>query len=77
MIASTANPFKFSAAVLDAVRPGMTEGMDEFDMVLGLHVETGVQCPPQLADLKDKQPRFTKCCKKEDMESVVLDMLSK
>ena len=77
VIASTANPFKFSAAVLDAVRPGMTEGMDEFDMVLGLHVETGAQCPPQLADLKDKQPRFTKCCKKEEMESVVLDMLSK
>ncbi len=77
VIASTANPFKFSASVLDAVRPGMSEGMDEFDMVLGLHVETGAECPPQLSNLKDKQPRFTDCCKKEEMEQVVLDMLSK
>lgn len=77
VIASTANPFKFSASVLDAVRPGMTEGMNEFDMVLGLHVETGADCPPQLANLKDKTPRFTGCCKKEDMEKVVFDMLSK
>ncbi len=77
VIASTANPFKFSAAVLDAVHPGMTEGMDEFDMVLGLHVETGAECPAQLANLKGKTPRFTNCCKKEDMESVVYDMLSK
>ena len=77
VIASTANPFKFSASVLDAVRPGMTEGMNEFDMVLGLHVETGADCPPQLANLKDKTPRFTGCCKKEVMEKVVFDMLSK
>lgn len=76
VIASTANPFKFSASVLDAVRPGMTEGMNEFDMVLGLHVETGAECPPQLANLKDKTPRFTGCCKKEDMEKVVFEMLS-
>ncbi len=76
VIASTANPFKFSASVLDAVHPGMSEGMDEFDMVLGLHVETGAECPAQLANLKDKTPRFTQCCKKEDMETVVLRMLS-
>ena len=75
VIASTANPFKFSKAVLDAVRPGMSEGMDEFDMVLGLHVETGEECPPQLANLKGKTPRFTGCCKKEEMEQVVFDML--
>ncbi len=77
VIASTANPFKFSASVLDAVRPGMSAGMDEFDMVLGLHAETGAECPPQLENLKDKTPRFTDCCKKEDMEKVVLSMLSK
>ncbi|MBQ5591669.1 MAG: threonine synthase [Clostridia bacterium] len=75
VIASTANPYKFSKAVLDAVHPGMSEGMDEFDMVLGLKVETGEECPPQLANLKGKTPRFTGCCKKEDMEQVVFDML--
>ncbi len=75
VIASTANPYKFSKAVLDAVHPGMSDGMDEFDMVLGLKVETGEECPPQLANLKGKTPRFTGCCKKEDMEQVVFDML--
>ncbi len=77
VIASTANPFKFSASVLDAIRPGMSEGMDEFDVVLGLHVETGAECPAQLANLKDKAPRFTGCCKKEEMEDIVIGMLSK
>jgi len=75
VIASTANPFKFSKAVLDAVRPGISDGMDEFEMVLGLHVETGEECPPQLANLKGKTPRFTGCCKKEEMEQIVFDML--
>ena len=75
VIASTANPYKFSKSVLDAVKPGSCEGMDEFDMVLKLHEETGTDCPPQLANLKGKTPRFTSCCKKEDMEQVVFDML--
>lgn len=76
VIASTANPFKFSSSVLDAIRPGMTNGMDEFDMVLGLHVETGADCPEQLADLKNKKQRFSNVCNKEDMEKVVFDMLN-
>ncbi|MBP9988553.1 MAG: threonine synthase, partial [Ruminococcus sp.] len=75
VIASTANPFKFGKAVLDAIRPGITDEMDEFDMVLGLHVETGAECPRQLADLKNKTPRFNGCCKKEEMEQVVFDLL--
>ena len=75
VIASTANPFKFSKAVLDAVRPGMTENLDEFEMVTALHDETGEVCPPQLANLKGKTPRFTGCCRKEDMEQVVFDLL--
>ena len=75
VIASTANPFKFSKAVLDAVHPGMTENLDEFEMVHALHDETGEVCPPQLANLKGKTPRFTGCCKKEDMEQVVFDLL--
>lgn len=75
VIASTANPFKFSKAVLDAVRPGMTEALDEFEMVTALQTETGEACPVQLANLKGKTPRFTGCCKKEDMEQVVFDLL--
>lgn len=75
VIASTANPYKFSKAVLDAVHPGMSEKLDEFRMVDALHDETGEVCPPQLADLKGKTPRFTGCCKKEDMEQVVFELL--
>ncbi len=76
VIASTANPYKFSNAVLDAVKPGMSEGMDEFQMVVALNEVTGAACPAQLAGLEGKTPRFTACCKKEDMESVVYSMLS-
>ncbi len=76
VIASTANPYKFSNAVLDAVKPGAGEGMDEFDMVVTLNNVTGTACPAQLAGLKGKSPRFTSCCKKEEMESVVYSMLS-
>ena len=75
MIASTANPYKFSKAVLDAVCPGMSSDLDEFEMVDALRKETGEACPPQLANLKGKTPRFTGCCKKEDMEQVVFEML--
>ena len=49
--------------------------LDEFEMVTALHDETGEVCPPQLANLKGKNPRFTGCCKKEDMEQVVFDLL--
>ena len=75
VIASTANPYKFSKAVLDAVCPGMSAELDEFEMVDALRRETGEVCPPQLANLKGKTPRFTGCCKKEDMEQVVFEML--
>lgn len=75
VIASTANPYKFSKAVLEAVCPDMTAQLDEFEMVDALREKTGESCPPQLAGLKDKAPRFTGCCKKEDMEQVVFDLL--
>ena len=53
----------------------MTEELDEFEMVTALQAETGEACPVQLANLKGKTPRFTGCCKKEDMEQVVFDLL--
>lgn len=75
VIASTANPFKFSKAVLEAVSPNGSQNLDEFEMVHALKNATGEECPEQLANLKGKTPRFTGCCKKEDMEQVVFDML--
>lgn len=74
VIASTANPYKFSSSVLKAVAPG--EKVDnEFDTVEAVAKITKVECPQQLASLKGKQPRFTQVCEKSDMTKVVFDML--
>ena len=75
VIASTANPYKFSAAVLSAVKGDVPADADEFAQVELLCKCTGEPCPPQLATLKDKTPRFTACCNKEDMEAQVYAML--
>ncbi len=74
VIASTASPFKFSAAVLEAVAGG-TEGLDEFEMVERLAEVTGEACPEQLANLRNKAVRFDGCCSKNEMDGVVFNML--
>ncbi|MEE1138101.1 MAG: threonine synthase [Acutalibacteraceae bacterium] len=74
VIASTASPFKFSAAVLEAVAGG-TEGLDEFEMVERLAEVTGKACPEQLANLRNKAVRFDGCCSKDKMDGVVFNML--
>ena len=75
VIASTANPYKFSAAVLKAVKGEVPADADEFEQVDLLKEATGEACPSQLATLKGKAPRFTSCCNKEDMIDMVYDML--
>ena len=74
IIASTANPYKFSAAVLGAVAEVPADA-DEFQQVDLLREATGEECPEQLATLKGKSPRFTDCCNKEDMINMVYQML--
>lgn len=74
VIASTASPFKFCKAVLEAVE-GKSRDCDEFEMVKKLSEVTGIPCPAPLANLKDKQVRFSGCCDSDGMEKVVLDML--
>ena len=74
VIASTANPYKFSKSVLSAVKDNI-ESTDEFSMVDELNSYTGKPVPEQLATLKGKQPRFTRVADKEDMKQVVFDML--
>ena len=44
-------------------------------MVEELHEVSGAPVPPQLANLKGKEPRFTKVSAKEDMAKVVFEML--
>lgn len=74
VIASTANPYKFSASVLQAL-DGSCADMDEFDKVDKLNAETGCEVPAPLAGLKGKTPRFTGVCDKDGMQEVVYDML--
>lgn len=75
VIASTANPYKFSAAVLKAVGDEIPADADEFEQVKLLTKATGEPCPAQLANLSDKKVRFTSVCNKEDMTKMVYDML--
>ena len=74
VVASTANPYKFSKSVLHAVSPDRVPE-DEFDAVETLHELTGAPVPPQLGALRGKAPRFTKVVRKEDMAAAVLEML--
>lgn len=75
VIASTANPFKFSASVLEAVRPGAAQNLDEFSMVEELARLTGACCPAQLANLRGKPVRFTGVCNRDSMEKAVFNLL--
>jgi len=75
VIASTASPFKFSAAVLEAI-DGKQTGLDEFEMVEKLAAVSGLECPAPLAGLRDKPVRFAGCCEKSEMDKVVFDMLN-
>lgn len=74
VIASTANPYKFSASVLSALDDAV-ECADEFARVDMLHERTGCPVPAPLASLKDKTPRFTGCCDRDTMEQAVYDLL--
>ena len=71
VLASTANPYKFSASVLTALGQD-TEKLDEFEKVEALARCTGVPVPRSLATLRDKPVRFTRVCQKGQMADAVL-----
>jgi len=73
VVASTASPFKFCSAVLDAL--GVHEHKDGIDILQQLSDLTGVEVPAPLAALKDKQRRFDSVSEKEQMVDCVLEML--
>ena len=74
VLASTADPYKFSASVLAALGADCEE--DEFAKVDRLHSLTGAPVPPSLSALKGKAPRFTQVCDRDTMEQTVRAMLS-
>ena len=74
VIASTASPYKFSKAVLEALDKGPLP-QSEFDMVEELHRLTGAPVPAPLADLRGKTARFSDVTDKDAMQGVVLRAL--
>lgn len=75
VIASTASPYKFSKAVLEAVAPDCELPSTEFDMVDKLFEATNTEVPAPLANLKDKKARFFDVTEADAMENYVLGAL--
>ena len=71
--ASTASPFKFCDAVLDALN--VTDKATGTALLDQLAEVSGMPAPQPLATLKDKQVRFTSWTEKEQMRAVVTDFL--
>jgi len=72
VVLSTASPYKFPAAVLDAIG-GDTRG-DEFTQMERLEAVTGVKIPQNLAGLRRKPERHTGVIDKDAMLSFVLGL---
>ena len=64
---------KFAPSVLSAVAGQAAE--DDYEQLDQLEELSKLEIPKALADLKDKEVRFTGSVKKENMEQVVLAML--
>ncbi len=73
VIASTANPYKFSAAVSQAL--GLSGEGDEFAVMERLSEKTGAPVPAPLAATKGKPARFTGSVEKQEMPAAVLTFL--
>ncbi len=75
VIASTANPYKFTPSILQAL--GEPADGDAFALQAALHRATGEPVPSPLANLGDKAVRFTDVCGGDiaDMRQTVCGML--
>ncbi len=74
VIASTASPFKFAGSVLEAVT-GTASDADEFRQVALLGERSGMTVPKQLAELEEKEIRFTASVAVDEMSDTVLKNL--
>lgn len=75
VIASTASPYKFSAAVLEALE-GKVSDIDEYSKVDKIAELSDIPVPSALADLKNKPERFNDVIDKADQKDYVLRTLS-
>ena len=72
VVLSTASPYKFPAAVLEAIGGDLTG--DEFDQMERLNALTGVAIPQNLATLRGKEERHLGVIGKEEMLEYVLGL---
>ncbi len=72
VVLSTASPYKFPVAVLNAIG-GDTSG-SEFDQMARLSAITGVPVPQNLASLQGKEEKHTGVIHKEEMQNYVLSL---
>ena len=77
VIASTASPYKFAKAVLEAVNNGAELPQDEFAMVEELSRITGTAIPAPLAGLKSRTVLHRSSVEKEDMSGFIREFLSR
>lgn len=75
IIASTASPYKFSKAVLEAVSTEQINTSDEFEMVDMLNSITNAAVPVPLETLKNKKARFNNVTEVNKMPQYVLNAL--
>ena len=73
VIASTANPYKFSASVLEAL--GQTAVENDFENLGKLEEITGINAPEQLRRLCEKEERFAQIIPKDQAAEYVLTTL--
>ena len=75
VVLSTANPYKFSRAVLTAISdPADAASIDElsdFACMGTLRAKTGVAVPPQLAELQELPELHTTVCDQAEMGGFV------
>jgi len=75
---ATASPFKFGAAVSDALNGnGYSKGRSEATLLTLLSEESGLEIPLTLVDLAKKPVRHTRMIQKEDMKDVIVSILTK
>lgn len=74
IIASTASPYKFSAAVLEAVQ-GEKSDLNEYAMIDKLAELSKLEVPAALAELKNKPERFNDVIEKTAQKDYVLKKL--
>lgn len=74
VIASTASPFKFSRAVMEAIA-GDVSALDDFAVLDELRKKAGIPFPPAVEEIRDAEVRHTRSCKPEEMKEEVRDIL--